>query len=107
MHASYALRSPKTSRLLTVLAWTTSFYWTGAGMTAVAPGYAFISAAVLESTCLLLSKRNGWIPLSERIASWRREQARIALQLRMSEGLLPWARRVIRQAICGRPETAA
>jgi len=107
MHGSYVLRSPRTSPALAALSWCTCLYWSSAGMRTFVPGYPLISATLLEATCLLLSKPDPWIPVSERIALWRREQARIALQLQMSEGILPWARRVVRQAVCGRPETAA
>jgi len=73
-------------------------------MRIIAPIHPFLSALLLETTCLLLSKREDRLPLSEWIADCRREQARIALQIRMSEGLLPWAKRSIRQAFCGQPE---
>ena len=42
--------------------------------------------------------------LSERLARWRRARAEIALQLRMGDGLLPWARDSARRLIVGKAD---
>jgi len=45
--------------------------------------------------------------LAARLARWRRSRAEIALQLRMGDGLLPWARECGRRLIYGRADLPA
>ena len=107
LHASYALRSPKTRGFLCTVSWCTCLYFTWAGMTTLGSRYPFLPAAVLETVCLLLSASNAkWVSISERLAAWRQTQSQIAVQLRMSEGLLPWVSRCAHQVVVGTPESS-
>src|SRR5438105_2389909 len=93
LHAVYVLRPPKTQPLLCAICWCTCFYLACEGMRLLGSAYPLAPAAVLEFVCLSLAARSlRAFSISARLTEWRRAQAQIAVQLRMSEGLLPWIR---------------
>jgi len=66
---------------------------------------SWASPALLEGLVLLIA----WafrspLSMAERLGRWRRARADIALQLRMGDGLLPWARECGRRLIAGRAD---
>jgi len=61
--------------------------------------------ALLEGLVLLIALAvRSPLGLAERLARWRRARADIALQLRMGDGLLPWARDCGRRLLAGRAD---
>jgi hypothetical protein len=62
--------------------------------------------ALLEGLVLLIALAvRSPVSLAERLARWRRARADIALQLRLGDGLLPWARDCGRRLIAGRADS--
>jgi hypothetical protein len=61
--------------------------------------------ALLEGLALLIARAvRSPLGLAERLARWRRARADIALQLRLGDGLLPWARDCGRRLLAGRAD---
>lgn len=92
--------------LLVWPAWLTSFWLCRRGFLAFQPGESrWLSPATLEGLVLLvaLALRTPE-PLAARLARWRRARDEIALQLRMGDGLVPWARDAARRLLRGRAE---
>lgn len=93
-------------RFLTAAGWlvTVGFCRTGlraSGFDSSAGWYAL----VLESIVLAIACGHGAsIPWSERLAAWRRSRERIATEVRMGEGLLPWSRAVLARVFTGRAD---
>src|SRR5581483_7164987 len=65
-----------------------------------------LGAIVLEGIPLLLAIQLRPLPSwQDRLASWRRSRGDIAVQLRLGQGVLPWVRDCLRQALIGHAET--
>ena len=83
-----------------------SLYFCRCGLASLAGGSASRAGPwLLEGLVLLIAL--GLRPplgLAERLARWRRARADIALQLRMGDGLLPWAGECARRLISGRAD---
>ena len=66
---------------------------------------SWAAPALLEGLVLLMAfALRPPIGLADRLARWRRARADIALQLRMGDGLLPWAGECARRLISGRAD---
>jgi len=97
------------SRRAPLLAWAgflVSLSLCRLGLASLAGGNAsWARPAILEGLVLLiaLSVRSP-LSLAERLGRWRRARADIALQLRMGDGLLPWARECGRRFLAGRAD---
>lgn len=89
---------------LVVAAWLTTVYFTALGLTAAgftagAPTYALILEGITLAVALSMTEASPW---PDRLARWRRSRQRIATELRMTEGIVPWARSCITQLVSGR-----
>ncbi|HLQ77742.1 MAG TPA: hypothetical protein VK210_10330 [Terriglobia bacterium] len=106
LHASYALPAARPNRMLSWVSWWASWYLAGLGMASLGSAHSMMWATMLEAVCWLLAHPIAPNSLPDRLADWRRTEAQIAVQLRMSEGLFPWMSRCARQVVTGKAETA-
>lgn len=73
-----------------------------AGLTAHPLSTALLLEIILLLSALALTPRASW---AERLARWRRARAAIDVQLKMSDGLLPWIRRAAGAMVAGQAAT--
>jgi hypothetical protein len=105
LEASWLLAASRGMRRLPI-AWLLAVVLSRDGLHASAFGTAAsIDACALHALLLgLASLRADPLSWSERLAAWRRARQRIATELRLGDGLLPWARECWTRILTGRAE---
>src|SRR5579884_2796152 len=90
-----------------LLNWMLAFAFCRRGLLALGFSSAFLFAVAAVSVPLSLAlvlTPSSW---PERLARWRRGRSEMAIQLRMAQGLIPWASASIRQLLTGTADRPA